>query len=92
MKKENLSDLFYSFLVREILDRAYRAEYANAWVVTWHLKMETGFPTSQLNYHLNKLVKSGKVLKRTSVYCTEFRPADLEGFTFKDDKFYHKTT
>lgn len=87
--KERLCDTLYNKIIDRIRSYANGVDYTDAWVVTWHLRLEWGYSTSELNYHLNKLVKEGKMLKKSSCYCTEFRPISVDGFEYKDNKFYH---
>ncbi len=85
--KERLCDLLYDYLVRDIKDRAYSTGKADAWVVTWHLREDTGWETKKLNYELSKLVKEGKLVKKTCCYYTAFRPISLEGYELKIDEY-----
>jgi len=90
MKKERLCDIFYNKIIAIIRANANGYPCTDAWFITWHLRLEWGYPTSTLNYHLNKFVEEGKMLKKTTIYCTAFRPIEVEGFYFEEDKFYHK--
>lgn len=93
-KAERLCDSLYDSIVARLKSHASGYEKVPAWVITWHLREDWGYKTSELNYHLNKLVKEGKMLKQVSKqkYWTKFSPVTLEGFYREGDYFYHNKT
>jgi len=44
--------------------------------ISWWLRLDTGYKTSTINYHLLKLVKTGHLVKKSHRYGIEYYLTD----------------
>lgn len=89
--KENLSEKFYNYLVQFILDDVHNVSCGKGWVASWWIREDIGYNTQKINYYLDKLIKEGRVVKRVTRHCSMYRPTEIPGYKFEDDKFYKIT-
>lgn len=48
-------------------------ESRNGYYMSWWLRLDTGFKTSTINYHLGKLVKDGLLESKSNHYGIEYQ-------------------
>lgn len=65
-KKKMTQDEWFDLISRKIKDKG------QGYYISWWLRIDTGIPTPEINYHLKKLVKTGRLLSKSFRYGTEY--------------------